>query len=209
MPLLGELRRTLVSLSDIGVDEDAREDALEVFGTFEANALAKARWFHARSGGMPTLADDSGLHVDALDGAPGVRSKRWGGFEGLSGRALDEANNAHLLEALALAAAAGRTSRDAAYVCAAACVWQGGEMAVRGLTRGRILHVPDGEGGFGYDPYFRSEELGVSFASVQAEAKSAISHRGRAFRALLERLESGGASARKLFGPVDPAQEAG
>lgn len=209
VPLLEEFGLTVSSLSEFGLPEEAHEDALEVFDTFEANALAKARWFHARSGGLPTLADDSGLTVDALDGAPGVRSKRWGGFSTLSGRALDDANNGHLLQALRTAEAGGQSSRVASYVCAAACVWSGGEMVALGRTPGRIVQVADGVGGFGYDPYFLSDELGVTFASVSDAAKSAVSHRGRAFRSLLAALRSDSANETKLIGPVDPAHEAG
>ena len=161
---------------------------LEAHDTFEANALAKAQWFHARSGGRVVFADDSGLAVDALHGAPGVHSKRWSGRTDLSGEALDAFNNEHLQTALTAAAAEGRTSRRARYVCAAACVWPGGSAVVRGETLGTLIPSARGSGGFGYDPYFESDDLGVTFAEASREAKSAVSHRGRAFRVLCERL---------------------
>ena len=134
------------------------------------------------------VAEDSGLEVDALGGAPGVRTKRWSGREDLDGAALDEANNAYLLEQLRDAAAAGRLSRRARFVCAAACVWPGGESVARGTSDGEITHAPEGVGGFGYDPYFFSDALQATFASVSREAKARVSHRARAFSGLLDEL---------------------
>src|ERR1700748_2305810 len=98
-PLLLARGVGVISLDDAGIEESDAEDALEVYATFEENALAKARYF-ARLSGRPTLADDSGLAVDALDGRPGVLSKRWSGRIDLSGQALDDENNRLLLEAL-------------------------------------------------------------------------------------------------------------
>lgn len=169
-----------LTLDDAGIPPEPNEDAIEAFDTFEANALAKARYFAARAAGLPVVADDSGLAVAALADAPGVRSKRWGGRTDLEGEALDTANNAHLLEVLD-----GVTDRRARYVCAAAWCGAGHEVVVRGETGGRILEAPRGTGGFGYDPYFLSDELGATFAEVSREAKQAVSHRGRAFRELL------------------------
>lgn len=177
------------TLDGAGLAETPDEGALEAFAEFEANALAKARWFHARSGGRVVVAEDSGLEVDALDGAPGVHSKRWSARPELGGDALDAANNAHLQLMLARAEAAGRTSRRARYVCAAACVWSGGERVTRGVTEGEILRTPRGHGGFGYDPYFFSDDLQATFAEVPREAKAAVSHRARAFASLLSLLE--------------------
>lgn len=158
------------------------EDLVEAFDTFEANALAKARYFHALTG-RPVVADDSGLEVAALGGAPGVRSRRWSGRSDLAGQALDDANNAKLLEALA-----GVPSPSARYVCAAAYC-DGERMFVeRGETDGAIVREPRGEEGFGYDPYFLSSELGATFGESTREAKERVSHRARAFRALLARL---------------------
>jgi len=180
-----------LDLTAAGIAEDAAvEDALEQADTFEANALAKARYFHQRSG-LPTIADDSGLSWDALDGAPGVRSKRWSERADLTGLALDDANNALLQQALAAAARAGRTSRAARYVCAAAYVDEARELVMRGETAGRILEVADGAEGFGYDPYFFSDDLQRPFGRVMREEKGRVSHRGRAVTALLEQLERG------------------
>lgn len=171
-----------VTLDAAGIPPTAQEDAIEVHDTFAANALAKARHFHALSG-LPTLADDSGLCVDALGGRPGVRSRRWSGRTDLQGEALDEANNAALLAALAPGMA-----RDAAYVCAAA--WVDGEREVVrvGSVRGTVLEVPRGRGGFGYDPYFLCAELGRGFGEVTRDEKASVSHRARAVAALLSAL---------------------
>ena len=179
----------LETLEDVGIPEAAEEADLEVFDTFEANALAKARWFHARTRRV-VVAEDSGLETDALDGAPGVYSKRWSQRPDLEGVALDAANNAHLQEMLAKAAALGRSSRRARYVCAAAFVWPGGELVVRGVTEGMLLSAPRGSGGFGYDPYFLSDDLGRTFAEVTREEKATVSHRARACEALFSQLPS-------------------
>ncbi|MEO5903548.1 MAG: non-canonical purine NTP pyrophosphatase [Gemmatimonadaceae bacterium] len=169
-----------VNLSQARLEDTAAEEGIECFDTFEENALAKARYFHALSG-MPTFADDSGLCVDALDGAPGVWSKRFSGRDDLSGQDLDDANNAKLLSELA-----GSTVLTAGYKCAAAFVGNGVEAVEMGEAKGEIMREPRGSNGFGYDPYFLSSELGVSFGEATTEAKEVISHRGRAFRALIE-----------------------
>lgn len=171
-----------VNLSEARIPVSADEDGIECYDTFEQNALAKARYFHALSG-MPTLADDSGLCVDALGGAPGVWSKRFSGRSDLTGQELDDANNAKLMESLTGAADFG-----AGYKCAAAFVGNGFEAVEMGEVRGRVVHTPRGDGGFGYDPYFLATELGMTFGEASVEAKEQISHRGRAFRALLEGL---------------------
>jgi XTP/dITP diphosphohydrolase len=188
VPLFASLGVRVASLHDVGLPEEGDEDALEAFDTFEANALAKARHFHARSG-MSTVADDSGLVVDALGGAPGVYSKRYGGRRDLSGPALDAANNAKLLSALL-----GSAERRARFVCAAAYVDVDGELVQRGETAGVILEAATGSGGFGYDPLFWSEELALSFGDATRDAKAAISHRGRAFRALVAALAARGSA---------------
>lgn len=173
----------LEDLAEAGLGaEDAAEDALESHATFEENARAKARWFSERLPGRLVVADDSGLEVDALGGAPGVHSKRWAGSTA-SGAALDAENNAALQRALE-----GRTSRTARYVCVVVAVHGDREYVARGACTGRILAVPDGVNGFGYDPYFRSDDLGATFGVSTREAKARVSHRGRAFRALLEQL---------------------
>jgi XTP/dITP diphosphohydrolase len=182
-PLFDRYGLEVLDLGEAGIPETPEEEAIEAFPAFEENALAKARWFYGLSGGLAVVADDSGLEVHALGGRPGVHSKRWSGRADLTGQALDDENNARLLRELA--AAPDRTAR---YVCAAAYVDSEGETVVRGETRGSVLREPRGSGGFGYDPYFLSEDLGVSFGEATPEAKERVSHRGRAFTALLERL---------------------
>lgn len=179
--LCAEAGRVALSLEEVGLAPDPAEDGIEVHDTFEGNARAKAAWFAARLPGRLVLAEDSGLEVDALGGAPGVHSKRWAGLaDTLRGRALDEANNATLLQAL------GATTRRAArYRCVAALA-DGDRMHVAaGACEGRILDAPRGDGGFGYDPFFLSDELGITFAEASVEQKARVSHRARAVRALL------------------------
>lgn len=182
LPLFAAHGIDVIDLSAAGVLESAAEDALEVFSTFEENALAKARYFHALTG-RAAFADDSGLEVDALGGAPGVLSKRWSGRTDLTGQALDDENNRLLLERLV-----GASTRAARYVCAAAFVDGDRELVSRGETVGRIIDAARGERGFGYDPYFLSSELQRTFGDATREEKERVSHRGRAFRALLSRV---------------------
>jgi len=190
-PLLRVRGWEVVDLARAGLDAEPGEDeALETADSFEENALAKARHFHARSG-LPTVADDSGLSCEALGGLPGVRSKRWSGRPDLDGDALDAANNALLLQALADAARGGATSRAAKYVCAAAYVDGRVERVARGETAGRILERAEGQGGFGYDPLFWSDDLRTAFGLVSREEKSRVSHRARAVAALLQQLDAG------------------
>lgn len=183
----------LVSPDDVGIPSSSDEADIEVHDTFEENARAKARWFHQRSG-LPTLADDSGLEVDALEGRPGVRSKRFAptGRE-LRGKELDEANNLYLLELLGDRPINERTGR---YVCVAVLHRDGSEeIVVRGEAEGLLLGRPRGWGGFGYDPLFLDPALGRTFAELTPEEKHARSHRGKAFRALAAHLaEAGGRS---------------
>lgn len=181
-PLFAAAGILVQDLREAGLASAPDEDAVEAFTTFEANALAKARYFHALTG-RPAVADDSGLEVDALSGHPGVRSKRWSGRDDLTGAALDEANNERLLDALR---AVDRPR--ARYVCAAAYCDGAREDVVLGETTGVIVRAPRGDAGFGYDPYFLSDELGATFGESSREAKERVSHRGRAFRALLARL---------------------
>jgi XTP/dITP diphosphohydrolase len=175
----------LIDLAAAGIAESADEDALETEPTFEGNALKKARHFH-RVSGMPAVADDSGIEVAALGGAPGVHSKRWSGRAELAGQALDAANNALLLERLR---AASRSDRGARYVCAAAYCDGATELVERGEVAGVITTRPRGGGGFGYDPYFESIELGRTFGEVTLEEKARVSHRARAFGKLLRRMQ--------------------
>jgi XTP/dITP diphosphohydrolase len=193
---LAELRPLVVAhgweietLADLGVDEVVEEALLEDAETFEENALAKARYFAARTG-RAVLADDSGLAVDLLQGRPGVHSKRWSHRPDLEGAALDAENNALLLSTLR-AIGGDPSARRARYVCAAAFVAGERSCVVRGETTGRILEAPRGIGGFGYDPLFVSDDLGVTFGEASREAKAAVSHRGRAFRALLDAVARG------------------
>jgi XTP/dITP diphosphohydrolase len=179
--VLEPLGLTVDSLDDIGFPPTPEEDDLEVFETFRANALAKARWFAGRLE-RPVLADDSGLRVDAMGGRPGVRTKRLSGRVDLDGVALDQANNERLLNELD---GVPEDRRGARYVCCAAAAWPGGEsMAAMGSIRGFITETPAGTGGFGYDPLFWVPEIGARFAELGPAAKNALSHRGRAFRAL-------------------------
>ena len=185
-PLFERAGFTVVDLDSWGLPEEPEEADLEQFETFEENALAKARYFYEVSGGIAAVADDSGLEVAALGGKPGVRSKRFSGRTDLSGRALDDANNAALLAALA-----GTADRSARFVCAAAFVGLDGDVVRRGKASGTMLEAPRGRGGFGYDAYFLSSELGRTFAEASTEEKEQISHRGRAMRALIEALRNG------------------
>jgi XTP/dITP diphosphohydrolase len=181
-PMFSAAGLDTVDLVTFGIAESREEDALEVFDTFEDNALAKARYF-ARRSGLPTVADDSGLEVLALGGRPGVRSKRYSGRPDLTGHDLDAANNAKLQRELA-----PHADRRAKFVCAAALVQPDGtELVRRGETAGSMLIEPRGRAGFGYDPYFASAELsGKTFAEASVDEKETVSHRGRAVRALLE-----------------------
>jgi XTP/dITP diphosphohydrolase len=183
-----------VDLATLGIPETARENNLEEFDTFEENALAKARYFFEVSGGVPTFGDDSGMCVDALNGEPGVYSKRWSGREDLERLELDAANNAKLVaRMLAARAEQGPSFTDAGrYISVAAFKDAAGEMTRRGEIEGRVLTNPRGNGGFGYDPYFEAPELGGTFAESSIKNTAAGSHRARAFRALLAALRAEG-----------------
>lgn len=185
VPLLRHLPVRVIDLGEAGVPVTPTEESIERFDTFEENAAAKARYFHLASGGLPTVADDSGLEVVALSMAPGVRSKRWSGRPELSGKELDDANNAHLLEMLD-----GAQDRGARYVCVAAFADARVTLTARGETTGQITRVARGSAGFGYDPYFLSDDLGCTFGEAAPAEKSRVSHRGRAFRALAEELSA-------------------
>lgn len=194
-----EIRRILgvvpdlevLDLDDAGIPYQAQEEALEPHDTFEENALSKARYFAKRSG-LPTVADDSGIVVDALDGAPGVRSKRFAADGGaasheLDGQPLDDANNRHLVARLAGVPDGARTAR---YVCVAVLLRDEAAQPVyfRGEAHGRIVDAPAGSGGFGYDPHVFNDELGRTYAEMTPEEKDARSHRGAAFRSLAGHL---------------------
>lgn len=184
--VLGAAGFEVVGPDDAGVPEDPAEDGLELHDSFEANARAKAEYF-ARRSGMPTLADDSGLEVLMLGGAPGVRSKRWAGATGTDAQ-VDAANNAELLRRLL---GAPVTKRGARYRCVMVFLPNASARPVvaSGETAGRILEAPEGDNGFGYDPYFWSADLGKSFGLATAEEKDRVSHRGRALAKLVEALK--------------------
>lgn len=185
--ILAPLSLGVETLADRGIPPIAAEDDIEAFGTFRENAVAKARHFAARAG-LAVLADDSGLRVDALAGAPGVRTKRFSGRLDLSGQPLDDANNRTLLDRLANVPDADRGAR---YVCCAAVAWPDGRaLAALGTVAGRIAAEPRGAGGFGYDPLFHVPELAARFSEVPPEVKDAISHRARAFRGLASALQA-------------------
>jgi XTP/dITP diphosphohydrolase len=193
-PIFEGYRVPVIDLVEAGVPETPDEASVEIHGTFEENALAKARYYFARCGGRDVVADDSGLVVDALAGEPGVRSKRWSGRADLEGIALDRANNEKLLRQLR-----GVSERGARFVCAAAWHGAGGELVTRGEVIGRIVEQASGAQGFGYDPYFFADELAMTMADATVEAKRAVSHRGRAFDALARELRVMG-----LLPPVLP-----
>lgn len=192
---LAEIRRIMAGVSEVelldletvGIHYTADEEDIEAFETFEENARAKARHFH-RLSGLPTIADDSGLEVDALEGAPGVRSKRFAPDAGLpeSGEERDRANNEHLLRLLGDLELALRTAH---YTCVAV-LDDGSEdvRSFRGKAPGLIMGMQRGSGGFGYDPLFFDQTHGRTFAELTPEEKNARSHRGKAFRALADHL---------------------
>ncbi|MCL2309242.1 MAG: RdgB/HAM1 family non-canonical purine NTP pyrophosphatase [Proteobacteria bacterium] len=184
--LLAPLAIDIVSQASLGVTE-----ADEPYATFVENALAKAR--HAsRCTGLPALADDSGLCVDALNGAPGVLSARYAG-ESKS----DARNNAHLIEQLQEA-----TNRRACYVCVLVLIRNANDPApliAFGKWLGEIIDTPRGENGFGYDPYFLLPD-GRTAAEMAPEEKNAVSHRGLAVKGLIEQLrEASQAFVRKTY----------
>ncbi|HUQ99744.1 MAG TPA: non-canonical purine NTP pyrophosphatase, partial [Gemmatimonadaceae bacterium] len=166
--IFSEFGLEAIDLEAARIPETAAEDTLEAFDTFEENALAKARYFYDRSGGLPTFGDDSGICVDSLNGEPGVFSKRWSGREDLRGKALDEANNAKLIARMsAEKLERPREFTDTArYISVAAFKDANGELLRRGTIEGRVLELPRGTGGFGYDPYFEAPEMGGTFAEV-------------------------------------------
>lgn len=178
---LEEIRRIvggkfrILSLKEIGCEEDIPETA----DTLEGNALMKAR-FVKEHYGYDCFADDTGLMVDALGGAPGVYSARY------AGPGHDSAANMALL----LKNLDGVTERSARFVTVIALILNGQEMTFEGRVEGEILTVPAGTSGFGYDPVFKPTESSVSFAEMSADAKNAISHRGRATAKLMTYLTS-------------------
>jgi XTP/dITP diphosphohydrolase len=189
----GKLRDFAAAAAVYGVDIaclpgfKALPEAVEDGLTFEANARKKSEHYSRYAPGELVLADDSGLAVDALGGAPGVYSARYAAMEtaaAMAGEDADVANNALLLRKLEGVADASRTGR---FVCVLSLARDGLEVAsFHGEALGRILHAAQGCGGFGYDPLFCFPALGKSFAELTAEEKAAVSHRGAALRKMLE-----------------------
>ena len=176
--ILDTEHRRVLSMKEAGIATDPEETGT----TFEENALIKARAACAASG-KPALADDSGIAVDALNGAPGIYSARY--CEGS-----DEDRLWFLLKNMETVP---EGQRGAHYVAAIACVLPDGtEFVVRGTVFGSLLREPIGEGGFGYDPIFYVESEGATFAQIPAERKNAISHRANALKLLVRGLEQRG-----------------
>ncbi len=184
--LLGHLPYEIVFPDEVGIYESPTELNLETADTFEGNALKKADYFQKKSR-MPTVAEDSGIEVFTLGGAPGVHSRRFALAS--PGVKEDEANNRELLRRLAGATPNRRTAR---YRCVAVFIKQLGAIpqVFEGSCNGRIGTEPHGAGGFGYDPLFFSDDLQKTFGEATQEEKDAVSHRGRAFQALIEWLEA-------------------
>lgn len=173
--ILSQLGVEVVLESEVGVDVDVEETG----ATFEENAFLKARAVMEASG-LPAIADDSGLCVDALNGAPGVYSARYGG-EGLD----DTGRYRLLLENMR-----GQMPRTAKFVSVITCCFPNGDvLTARGECPGTIAFAPQGEGGFGYDPVFFVPPLKKTFAQLTAEEKNAISHRGKALEAFQVKLK--------------------
>lgn len=172
--ILAELGIQVVGPDELGIDVEVEETGT----TFAENAMLKARAICAASG-LPAIADDSGLCVDALNGGPGVYSARYGG-EGLD----DRGRTMLLLQNMR-----GQTTRAAHFACAICCVFPSGDtLTAEGRCEGAIAFAPMGEGGFGYDPVFLVPEKAKTFSQLTAEEKNAISHRGKALRAFSEKL---------------------
>lgn len=183
----GKIREFQAALSAAGYEGVAIGDICQVEEpeetgtTFRMNALLKAAYY-MKACGLPCMADDSGLEVDALNGEPGVYSARYAGEH-----ATDEENNQKLLRRLA---AVPQDKRHGRYVCALALVWPDGkQLTAEGFSEGEIHDTPEGDGGFGYDPYFYVPSAGQTMAAMPLEEKNKISHRGLALKKLMEKLQ--------------------
>ena len=182
---LEEMERILAPLVEgvavVGLDDvEFYEEPVEDAPTFEGNALIKAR-AGFRATGLPSVADDSGLCVDALNGMPGVLSARWAGRP-----KSDDRNNQLLLDQLL---DVPDERRGAHFTCTVAFVWEGGEIVVEGRMDGHVIREARGSGGFGYDVVFVAEEKpGLTTAELSREDKDAISHRGKALREIAPRI---------------------
>lgn len=173
--ILGQLGVEVVLQSDLGLELEPEENG----STFAENAAIKARAVMEASG-LPAIADDSGLCVDALNGAPGIYSARYGGLDS------DQARYRLLLENLR-----GAGSRSAHFHTAVVCCFPNGDtLEAEGDCFGTIAYAPQGEGGFGYDPVFFVPQLRKTFAQLTPEEKNAISHRGNALRAFAGKLKT-------------------
>ena len=184
----GKIREFTAAFEELGFTVWTIDDIVDIVepeetgSTFLENAEMKALYY-AEACGLPCVADDSGLEVDALGGAPGVLSARYAGDHGN-----DEANNQRLVEELAEVPAEERTAR---YQCALVWATPAGQVvSATGSCEGRIQLTPMGKGGFGYDPYFYIPKLKTTMANISMEQKQAISHRGKALRALMEQLRN-------------------
>jgi len=166
-------KHSILSLADVNLQGDIPETA----DTLEGNAIQKARFVHDRTG-MDCFADDTGLEIDALEGKPGVYSARYAG-EGCSFE-----DNVRKV----LAEMAGKKARSARFRCVICLILDGREYLFEGRVDGTILEKPEGTGGFGYDPVFRPDGHDKSFATMPAEEKNSISHRGRAVRKMMDFL---------------------
>ena len=172
--ILSGLGVEVISPAEAGIEVDVEETG----ATFAENAMLKAKAVCAAAG-LPAIADDSGLCVDALNGGPGVYSARYGGEE------LDDRGRCMLL----LNSMRGQSTRVAHFACAVACVFPNGDtLEAEGRCDGAIAFAPLGEGGFGYDPVFLIPGKGKTFGQLSPEEKSAISHRGKALAAFSEKL---------------------
>ncbi len=175
--LLGCLPGELTTPFNEGVTEEPEESG----DTFEENALIKAH-FYSEATGLPALADDSGIEVDALNGEPGVRSARYGGLQ-----ASDDDRNKLLLSRLSNLPWEKRTAR---FICVVALVWpRSGEETFQGACQGYVAFEPIGQEGFGYDPLFYYPSFTKTFGQVDAEAKDSVSHRGIATRKAVQKLK--------------------
>lgn len=186
----GKLKEFSASLSAAGIEMVSQgklgvPEAEEPFGTFVENALAKAR-YASRLTGLPALADDSGLCVHALGGAPGVHSARYAMLA--DGTRSDAANNARLVADMAM-----HTDRRCCYVAVLVYIRNTDDprpIVIEGTWDGEVIDHPRGSNGFGYDPYFYLPDLGMTAAELLLEQKNQLSHRARALRALLQALRS-------------------
>ncbi|MFY9610225.1 MAG: RdgB/HAM1 family non-canonical purine NTP pyrophosphatase [Blastocatellia bacterium] len=182
---------SLTGAEVIGLGDLATTEQIETGSTFRENALLKARYYRNASG-LPTMADDSGLEVEALGGAPGLQSARYGGADASDADRINK-----LLDAMKDVPPEHRGAR---FVCVAAIAWDGGEQIFAGEAHGRILAEPRGRNGFGYDPVFFYPPLGKTFAELTTTEKSEVSHRGRAVRQLADWLRGGPALDRSRRG---------